>query len=38
LDLLGLLGEGNTLVSEFIFEVRDGHDVLVDDRLIDKFP
>jgi hypothetical protein len=29
LDLLGLLGEGNALVGDFLSEVRDGHDVLV---------
>ena len=38
LDLLGLLGEGNALVGDFLFEVRNGRGVLVDDRLIDKRP
>jgi hypothetical protein len=27
LDLLGLLGEGNTLVGDFLFQVRNGRDV-----------
>ena len=38
LDLLGLLGEGNALAGDFLFEIRDGRDVLVDDGLIDKRP
>ena len=38
LDLLGLLGEGNALVGDFLFEVRDVGDVLVDDRLVDDLP
>ena len=38
LDLLGLLGEGNALVGDFLFDVRNGRYVLVDDRLINKRP
>jgi hypothetical protein len=32
LDLPGLLGEGNAMAGAFLFEVRNGRDVLVDDR------
>src|SRR5271163_2279097 len=38
LDLLALLGEGDALVGDFLFEVLDGRDVLVDDRLVDEGP
>ena len=36
LDLLGLLSERDALGGDFLFELRDGRDVLIDDRLIDK--
>lgn len=38
LDLFGLVGEGDALGGDFLFELCDGRDVLVDDRLIDKRP
>jgi hypothetical protein len=33
LDSVGLLGEGDALVGDFLFEFLDGRDVPVDDRL-----
>jgi hypothetical protein len=38
LDSVGLLGEGDALVGDFLFELLDGRDVLVDDPLIDERP
>src|SRR5580704_9398781 len=38
LDLFALLGEGDTLGGNFLVELCDGCDVLVDDRLVDKRP
>ena len=38
LDLLAPLGEDHALVGDFLFEVLDGGDVLVDDRLVDERP
>jgi fructose-bisphosphate aldolase class 1 len=38
LDLLGMLGEGDALVGDFLFEICDCRDVLVDDRFVDKRP
>lgn len=38
LDLVALLGEGNALAGDCLVEIRDGRDVLVDDRLIDQRP
>ena len=38
LDLFALLGEGDTLGGDFLVELGDGCDVLVDDRLVDKRP
>jgi hypothetical protein len=38
LDLLVLLGEGDALVGDFLFELCDGRDVLVDDRLMNERP
>jgi hypothetical protein len=38
LDLFALLGEGDTLGGDFLVELCDGCDVLVDDRLVDKRP
>ena len=38
LDFVGLLGEGDALVGDFLFKFLDGCDVLVDDRLIDERP
>src|SRR5580704_17223491 len=36
LNLFALLGEGDTLGGDFLVELGDGCDVLVDDRLVDK--
>ena len=38
LDLFALLGEGDALGGDFLVELCDGCDVLVDDRLVDKRP
>ncbi|MGH6800838.1 MAG: hypothetical protein ACRECZ_05380 [Methylocella sp.] len=38
LNLLGLLGEGDALVGDFLFEFLDCCNVLVDDRLVDERP
>jgi hypothetical protein len=38
LDLLGMLGEGGTLVGDCLFEICECRDVLVDDRFVDKRP
>jgi hypothetical protein len=38
LNLFALLGEGDTLGGDFLVELCDGCDVLVDDRLVDKRP
>jgi hypothetical protein len=38
LDLFALLGDGDTLGGDFLVELCDGCDVLVDDRLVDKRP
>ena len=38
LGLLALLGEGNALVGDFVFQLLDRRDVLVDDRLVDERP
>ena len=38
LDLFARLGEGDTLGGDFLVELCDGCDVLVDDRLVDKRP
>lgn len=38
LDLFALLGEGDTLGGDFLVELGDGCNVLVDDRLVDKCP
>jgi hypothetical protein len=38
LDSVGLLGEGDTLIGDLLFEILDGRDVLVDDRLVDQRP
>jgi hypothetical protein len=38
LDLFGLFGERDTLVGDFLFEICDSRDVLVDDRFVDKRP
>jgi len=38
LDVLWLLGEGDALGGNFFFEILDGRDVLVNDRLVDKRP
>src|SRR6516164_444100 len=38
LDLLAPLGEDHALAGDFLFEVLDGGDVLVDDRLVDERP
>ena len=38
LDSVGLLGECDALVGDFLFEFLDGCDVLVDDRLVDQRP
>ncbi len=37
-DLVALLGKEDALVGDFLFEVLDGRDVLVDDRLVDQRP
>jgi hypothetical protein len=37
-DLLALFGEGDALVGDFCVEIRDGRDVLIDDRLAGKRP
>ena len=38
LDLLALLGEGDALGGDFLVEVCDGRDVLVNDRLVNERP
>jgi len=38
LDLLGMLGEGDALVGDFLFEICECRDALVDDRFVDKRP
>lgn len=38
LDLLALLGEGDALVGDFLFEILEGRNMLVDDRLVEERP
>ena len=38
LDSVGLLGEGDAFVGDFLFEFLDGRDVPVDDRLVEQRP
>lgn len=38
LDLFGLLGEGDTLGGDFLVELGNGRDVLVDNGLIEQSP
>ena len=38
LDLLALLGEGDALGGDFLVELCDGRNVLVDNRLVDQRP
>ena len=37
-NLFALLGEADALVGDFLFELLDARDVLIDDRLIDQRP